>query len=163
MPWQGYHLYEFRVGENRFGVPDPEWADEPIRSAKGTRLAALIKRGVTTFAYLYDFGDDWRHTVSVISVRAVEQADPAREYPRFVVGERRAPPENVGGVDGFSEFLKAATRPRHREHKEVLTWYGGPFDPEDVSQADIEARIGKLARRRLLGRAAYLKSQGGRH
>ena len=69
----------------------------------------------------------------------------------------------MGGFDGFSEFLKAATRPHHREHKEVLTWYGGPFDPEDVSQADIEARIGKLARRRLLGRAAYLKSQGGRH
>jgi hypothetical protein len=69
----------------------------------------------------------------------------------------------VGGVDGFHEFLKAATRPRHREHKEVLTWYGGPYDPEDVGQADIEARICKLARRRLLGRAAYLKSQGGPH
>ena len=74
---------------------------------------------------------------------------------------RSQQPEDVGGIDGFSEFLKAATRPRHREHNEVLTWYGGPYDPEDVGQADIEARIGKLARRRLLGRAAYLKRQGG--
>ena len=45
----------------------------------------------------------------------------------------------------------------------MLTWYGGPYDPEDLGQAEIEARIGKLARRRLLGRAAYLKSQGGSH
>jgi Plasmid pRiA4b ORF-3-like protein len=65
-----------------------------------------------------------------------------------VAGERRAPPEDVGGVDGFHEFLKAATRPRHREHNEVLTWYGGPFDPEDLGQAEIEAKVGKLARRR---------------
>ena len=55
----GAAAHEFRVGENHYGVPDPEWADElPIRSAKSTRLAALIERGVTTFAYLYDFGDD---------------------------------------------------------------------------------------------------------
>ena len=45
----------------------------------------------------------------------------------------------------------------------MLAWNGGSFDPEDLGQADIEARIGKLARRRLLGRAAYLKSQGGPH
>lgn len=76
---------------------------------------------------------------------------------------RSQQPEDVGGIDGFSEFLKAATRPRHPEHARVLAWNGGSFDPEDLGQVDIAARIGKLARRRLLGRAAYLKSQGGPH
>ena len=59
-----------------------------------------------------------------------------------VSGERRAPPEDVGGVDGVHEFLKAATRPRHPEHARVLAWNGGPFDPEDLGRADIEAEIG---------------------
>ena len=32
------------------------------------------------FNYTYDFGDDWRHS---ITVEAVTDADPAVEYPRF--------------------------------------------------------------------------------
>ena len=44
-----------------------------------------LDRGITTCDYTYDFGDDWRHS---ITVEAVTDADPAAEYPRFVDGER---------------------------------------------------------------------------
>ncbi|WP_458437717.1 plasmid pRiA4b ORF-3 family protein [Methylorubrum extorquens] len=157
--WQDYHLHVFEVGEERYGVPDPEWDSlRPIRSEKGVRLATLIERAVASFTYTYDFGDDWQHR---IEVEAVEAGDPAVEYPRFVTGERRAPPEDVGGVPGYEEFVRAVTHPRHREHKAMLTWHGGPYDPEDIGEAEIVAALGKQARRRTLGRAAYLKSVGG--
>lgn len=45
----------------------------------------------------------------------------------------------------------------------MLTWHGGPYDPAEVGEAGIVAVIGKLARRRTLGRAAYLKSVGRYH
>lgn len=158
--WEGYHLHLFDVGDDRYGVPDPEWDSvRPIRSEKTMRLAILVARGIKRFGYTYDLGDDWRHEVVVEPVGA---ADPAAAYPRFVAGSRRAPPEDVGGVPGYEEFVQAITRPRHREHKAMLTWHGGPYDPDDIAEAEIAAALGKLARRRKLGRAAYLKSVGRR-
>lgn len=156
--WEGYHLHLFEVGEERYGVPDPEWDSvRPIRSEKAMRLAKLIERRIERLGYTYDFGDDWRHE---IAVEAVGAGDPTAEYPRFLSGARRAPPEDVGGVPGYKEFVRAITRPRHREHKAMLTWHGGPYDPDDIGEAEIVAALGKLARRRTLGRAAYLKSVG---
>ena len=59
------------------------------------RLAAIMESGLdlnlskcATLSYTYDFGDNWRHT---ISIEAVEDANPALEYSRFLDGERRAP------------------------------------------------------------------------
>ncbi|WP_245517709.1 plasmid pRiA4b ORF-3 family protein [Methylorubrum sp. Q1] len=154
--WEGYHLHLFEVGEERYGAPDPEWDGlRPLRSEKAIYLATLIERGIERFGYTYDFGDDWRHE---IAIEALEAADPAKEYPRFLSGARRAPPEDVGGVPGYEEFVRAMTHPRHREHKAMLTWHGGPYDPEDIGEAEIVAALGKQARRRTLGRAAYLKS-----
>ncbi|WP_204262982.1 hypothetical protein [Methylobacterium sp. BTF04] len=42
----------------------------------------------------------------------------------------------------------------------MLAWHGGPYDPDDMGEAEIVAALGKLARRRTLGRAAYFKSAG---
>lgn len=157
MPFQNYHLYEFRIGEHRYGIPDPDFgADLPIRDAKSIRLSRFLGEGVSSFAYVYDFGDNWQHTVTV---EGVAESDPEVTYPHFVDGAGRAPPEDVGGTPGFDEFIKAVTRPRAREHKRMVEWYGGPFDPAKVNVAAITARLSKLARRRALGKAAGLKAR----
>ncbi|TXN80038.1 plasmid pRiA4b ORF-3 family protein [Methylobacterium sp. WL8] len=156
MPFQDYHLFQFREGAVRYAIPDPHWPDGNTRSAKTTKLGALIDRGTTAFAYTYDFGDNWQHT---ITVEEVGPADPEVAYPRFLDGERRAPPEDVGGTMGFEEFLEAVTKPRHRERKRMLDWYGGPFDPGVIDQETIEAAMAKLARRRAIGQAAFAKSR----
>jgi hypothetical protein len=44
---------------------------------------------------------------AIASTRAITAADPALDYPRFIDGARRAPPEDVGGIPGFDEFLDA--------------------------------------------------------
>lgn len=71
-----------------------------------------------------------------------------------------APDVRQGGVPGYEEFVRAITRTRHREHKAMLAWHGGPCNPDDMGEAEIVAALGKLARRRTLGRAAYLQSAG---
>ena len=157
MPFQDYHLFQFQEGAVRYAIPHPEWPDGNARSAKTTKLGALVDRGTTAFAYTYDFGDNWQHT---ITVEEVGPADPDVAYPRFLNGEMRAPPEDVGGTMGFEEFLEAVTRPRHRERKRMLEWYGGPFDPEVLDRETIEAGMSKLARRRAIGQAAFAKSRG---
>jgi hypothetical protein len=155
MPFEDYHLFEFDIGDKRYGIPDPEWDDvRQTFNAKNIKLAALVDRSVGRFSYTYDFGDNWQHTVTIETTIA---ADPAADYPRFIDGVRRAPPEDVGGTPGFEEFLDIMAKPRHRERKRLVEWYGGPFNPDEVDLPTITARIGKLANRRALGKAAYAK------
>lgn len=157
MPFEDYHLFEFRAANQRYAIPDPEWDDLSARtlSAKTTKLGTIVERGITELAYTYDFGDDWRFK---ITMEDTHQADPAIEYPRFVEGEGRAPPEDVGGLSGFEHFLEAIVDPEHEEHDELKGWYGGPFDPADIRRHEILKRVGRLARRRTLGKAAFSKS-----
>lgn len=60
----------------------------------------------------------------------VESAEGHRSYPRCVGGEGRCPPEDCGGVHGYSELLQIIADPEHEEHKSTLQWAGGRFDPE---------------------------------
>tara|TARA_R110000850_G_scaffold118802_2_gene235920 strand:- start:372 stop:740 length:369 start_codon:yes stop_codon:yes gene_type:complete len=70
-------------------------------------------------------------------------------YPRFVDGERRGLPEHIAGTPGFEEFLEAMAKSRHPEHKSVIEWYGRLFDPADISRDEFNARMAKLAKRRM--------------
>ncbi len=157
MLFEDYHLFQFEVGDKRYGIPDPEW-DDVIKTldAARTRLGVLIDRGVSMFSYTYDFGDNWQHT---IAIEATAAADPVLDYPRFIDGARRAPPEDVGSIPGFEEFLEAMTKPRHPERKRLTEWYGGPFDPDDIDLPTITTGIAKLAQRRARGRYASAKSR----
>ncbi|WP_191554183.1 plasmid pRiA4b ORF-3 family protein [Brevundimonas aurantiaca] len=147
MGWQDYHLWEFEIGPHRYGDPDPEYpTNPPTQRAAGVKLAALIARGDLTFSYVYDFGDNWRHTVQV---EGVEPAQPHAPYPHFVEGALRCPPEDVGGTPGFEGFLEAVTTPRHPERRTMLDWYGGPFDPKDINRQMIEYRFAQIAKRRM--------------
>lgn len=158
MPFEDYHLFEFRTDDKRYATSKPEWDDLGSKtvSAKTTKVGLLVERGLTELAYTYDFGDDWRFTVTL---EAVADADMAIEYPRFVDGQGRAPPEDVGGLPGFDMFLEAMADPGHEEHDELKGWYGGTFDPNDIRRDEILRRVAKLARRRTLGKAAFAKSR----
>lgn len=160
MLFENRHLFRFDVGdgedERHYGIPDPEGDWIAITDARRVKLGKLIGDGVIRLTYTYDFGDDWRHT---LTIEAVGDSDPAQEYPRFVDGARRAPPEDVGGWPGFDAFLDAMARPGHPQRREMIRWYGRVFDPDDIGLADINKAIGKLARRRTIGKAAYAKSQ----
>jgi hypothetical protein len=147
MRWRDSHLHEFEVGEKIYGVPDPEDAfdDRKVYQAKSIRLGTLIDRGVREFLYLYDFGDNWRHRIIVLEVR---QGDPGNEYPRFVAATRRAPPEDVGGISGFAEFLETMSDPENDEHDRMVEWYGKRFDPEDIEERWIRMIIDDFAARR---------------
>lgn len=158
MPFEDRHLFEFRVEGKRYAIPDPEW-DSPgdkTHSAKTARIGQFAERGLRELTYTYDFGDDWRFT---IKVEVVEDADPTLEYPRFIDGMGRAPPEDVGGLPGFEMFLEALADPKHESHAELLEWHGGPFDPDDIRRDEILKCVQKLARRRTLGKAGFAKSR----
>jgi hypothetical protein len=147
MRWWDYHLYEFEIGDRFYGVPssDDVLYERKVYKASGLRLATVLERGIRDFLYVYDFGDNWRHRITVLDVR---QGDAGVEYPRFIAGARRAPPEDVGSISGFEEFLEAVTDPEHEQHARMLEWYDGPFDPDDIDEQRLRMIISDFAARR---------------
>jgi hypothetical protein len=58
-----------------------------------------------------------------------------RPYPVCVEGARAWPPEDVGGVWGYADFVEAIQNPDHEDHEGMLEWAGGSFDPAAVTRA----------------------------
>lgn len=148
MLFENYHLFRFDVGprghDTGYGIPDPDGFMDVI-DAKHATLGQLVEAETKKFTYTYDFGDDWRHTVIVESITP---ADPELTYPRFIDGVRRAPPEDVGGEPGFEHFLTVMADPGHPEHADLKRWYGRPFNPDDIAEPQIAARLAKLKKRK---------------
>jgi pRiA4b ORF-3-like protein len=134
MPWEDRHLHEFRFPtgdeEARIGLPgyDEFEEDEGLVASWETLLKDWFVAVPSQCLYVYDFGDDWVHTVTLESRRAAESGV---RYPRCTAGARRCPPEDVGGAHGYSEFLEALSNRHHSEHQAYLQWVGGRWNPED--------------------------------
>ncbi|MCE8540266.1 plasmid pRiA4b ORF-3 family protein [Ruegeria pomeroyi] len=161
MPWESYHLYDFRIGDRVYGEPDPEDAlwGRKIYQTRSMRLGMLVDRGVAEFLYTYDFGDDWQHR---ILIEEVTDAAPGTDYPVFVDGERTAPPEDVGGPPGFMGFVEAMAKPRHPQHRDMVRWYGGPFNPVDFGAEHIAANLRTIALKRKAALEAFERGRNKR-
>ena len=148
MGWHDCHLWEFIAADMTFGIPDPEndASGHKVRRASSATLARLIKNGITGFDYTYDMGDNWEHRVTI---ERLEPAEPGRDYPEFLGGGRRCPPEDCGGFSGYYDFLDAIAGPDKgtgsRRKKEMLTWYGGSYNPDDIGEKQIRAALKRIA------------------
>ena len=135
--WADSHLHNFEKDGKYWGIPEYE---DLIDESKIT-LAKLLKAEGESMIYVYDFGDNWRHEVvleKIIPVKDVVKA------PICFGGERRCPPEDVGGVSGYEEFLEAIFDPTHEDYEQFVRWAGGHFHDE----FDLEAVNETLSRMR---------------
>ncbi|WP_241691205.1 plasmid pRiA4b ORF-3 family protein [Roseovarius sp. A46] len=145
MGWTDTHLYEFRVGDAGWGVPDPDgFYDGPMDAKKMTLEKMIDQTGTRTIQYVYDFGDDWDHS---IRIERVNEAAPGMTYPRLLKASGASPPEDVGGAWGYEEFLEALADPNHEQHTDMVHWSGGNFDAEDAEIDSIIERFDRLAKK----------------
>jgi hypothetical protein len=127
MGWADSHLHRFEKGGKYWGVPDGDLIDE-----SKMLLSKLLKAEGESMVYVYDFGDDWVHEVVLEKIIAVN--DVAKK-PICLGGERRCPPEDVGGVSGYERFLKVIFDPKHKEYEDLAGWAGGHF----IDEFDLKA------------------------
>lgn len=158
MGWTGNHLFAFGVGSRRYGTPDPvQVKGHPrIFQAERVHVRTIIERGLKTFSYVYDFGDNWIHDCTIEGCRV---GDDATDYPAFVGGAGRCPPEDVGGISGFDEFLVAVADPGHPDHRRMIRWYGKPYDPRDINEGHVRQVFEALAIRRRGPLSSHRKSR----
>ncbi|WP_223839556.1 plasmid pRiA4b ORF-3 family protein [Saccharopolyspora pogona] len=85
--WDGDHLHGFTVGRRQYGDPyfDFDYDEHEIT------LAAAFARARKPITYTYDFGDDWRHE---ITLEKVVEPTPSATLPICVDGRGDAPVED---------------------------------------------------------------------
>lgn len=142
MGWTDSHLHEFTIGNKRY-TEYPESKEDGLACGR-YRLGELIKQKGRVFRYLYDFGDDWEHEL-VLEESRYFKPGPRRELA-CLEGERACPPEDVGGVPGYLEFLNALKDPNHEEHEDYTEWSGGNFDSERFAPESVNWELMKYLR-----------------
>lgn len=126
--WHSSHLHEFSNGLSRYMPLDTELMDihEDALDDRKIKLRRVLKDS-DRLRYLYDFGDSWQH---VIAVEAIEPCDFSGTWCEVLGGARACPPEDVGGVPGYLDFLESIQQPDSEADRRSLEWVGGSFDPE---------------------------------
>jgi hypothetical protein len=149
MGWNGYHLFSFTIFDEEYYNPDTgnltigmdlftksePIDDEEFQDLTKISLDQLGLKKNNTFYYLYDFGDDWHHSLKVLSTDYVPTI-PGTEFGCFG-GERACPPEDCGGPWNYDSMLKILADPSHEEYEETMDFLEEDFDPEDFDPDEI--------------------------
>lgn len=153
MGWTDSHLHEFDIGGLRYGDvdllnEDRFEGDAQAFDATQIRLRDFSCEPGTVFTYIYDFGDNWRHRVTLEQLVAIE---PKPKTAICIDGARCCPPEDVGSTSGYEEFLRvlSSTEPEDRdEQRQLKRWSGGKFDPKRFDLAKTDKKVRAALRRR---------------
>ena len=142
MGWLDYHLHLFRVREPEsgdvveIGIPDDEPFEDEISCVPGwdVAIAEYFTEAGDAAEYLYDFGDDWQH---VVSLEAMVDRVAKTRYPQCLGGSRACPPEDCGGIGGYENVLRVIADLSDEEHESMMEWLGGEYDPEAFEPAQV--------------------------
>jgi hypothetical protein len=136
-------------GTGRTGLPN--WRHEPAKSAVARcaeatqdldRLSLRLRR--------------------LLGAPAHADQHPQRRsrslLPRYIAGERNAPPEDCGGISGFYQTLDAAADPKHPNHAEAKKWLDD-YNPNIVDELPIKYALGRIANQRNAAKARLAKKK----
>ena len=139
MGWTNSHLHHFIIDDEFYGMPlDDDFGDMRTKDETRFKLNQLVSGKGFKFGYEYDFGDSWEHDLVIEKILPAEKG---ARYPICVAGKRACPPEDVGGIWGYEDFLKAISDPKHPEHAEMREWIGSDFDPERFNLNAVNAGL----------------------
>jgi hypothetical protein len=124
MGWDDFHRHVFEVGDGEYGPePDDRLEDEDdeefrepsawVAEARDLTVAQALTQGAGSFAYVYDFAEDWRVRVTLDG----ESESDAVVSVSCVGGEHAGPQQESRDLDPFTldaanRRLQRALRPR---------------------------------------------------
>jgi hypothetical protein len=140
MGWFDSHFHEFEITnpltglKTLIGIPEEEFADYKVLPGWKIKIADYFLRENKSANYIYDFGDNWEHKITLEKILPKENNV---TYPLCVKGERACPPEDCGGTYGYEDFLKIIGDPDDEQHERMLEWIGGEFNPEHFNPNEV--------------------------
>ncbi|PSF14308.1 plasmid pRiA4b ORF-3 family protein [Marinobacter fuscus] len=137
MGWRASHLHLFQVMDGTLigDLAEDEDGMLGFLDESAVSLSGVLVREGQSIRYEYDFGDSWEHQITLEKI--LPASGQSAPLPHCTKAVRQCPPEDVGGVPGYFEFLEAMHNPAHPEHEDAREWWGGVFDPEFVDLEEI--------------------------
>jgi hypothetical protein len=144
MGWDNYHLFEFTSKGKRIGLDmeDDFLMSDRITPSDSITIQEVLPRKRSNVGYTYDFGDSWEHSVVVEGI----SKDEVLLHPICLDGAMNCPPEDCNGVWGYVDLLEIIQNKNHPEHKEMLEWIGGKFDPSGFDIQLVKKQQAKFKR-----------------
>ena len=119
-----------------------ETYDYPIENASEYALCDLLSAG-EEMTFVYDFGDNWRHTVKVLDCQ--EYGKEEKQQIRLLDGKNACPPNDVGGINGYKEMLRTIMEdPDSDEAWEYYMWLGSKWDEKFFPAIDTAIALNEL-------------------
>ena len=140
MGWDNCHLHQFIAGKVFYNdgldsVHNFDDTEEYDRNERKYTVSDLLPEEKSSIIYEYDLGDSWTHQIVLKKILPAD-ADVDARQPRCVQGEQACPPEDCGGVWGYTDMLQAFQHTENSEHDEIVTGFSKDFNPEHF---DIDA------------------------
>ena len=147
--WLEYHLFKFDFPNTVITEPDPSYAPgelygEGIKELDPENTAINKFLGdYEEFEYEYDFGDSWKHKIVV--EKKIKDTKRNR-MPECLGGARSRPPEDVGGISGYEDFIEIIRNKGNPERQSMLDWAekdtrGYIYDPEYFNKNEVDRRL----------------------
>jgi hypothetical protein len=143
MGWNDSHRHAFRRERCESALVDPDAWDPPyhlltpVFDHLDCGLSALATEPGDRFQYDYNFHEGWMHDIRL------EVITPAAEpltAARCLAGRRACPPEDCGGLAGYTAILAALAAAEHPDHPTLLERVAG-YDPAHFDLVATNARL----------------------
>ena len=96
------------------------------KDAEALRYSDIFEKKGQTFTYIYDFGDDWIH---IITLEKIDKTDTSTK-PKLIDGKGACPPEDCGGPWGYENIKVVLEDKKHPEYHDIKEWLFG-YDEDD--------------------------------
>ena len=140
MGWWNAHLHEFVIEQGKYGMLLDDMYDFPELANETTVYLKQfsLKKGAKMY-YLYDFGDNWEHHLELIDIE-----DLPLDVPICTGGEGACPPEDCGGVWGYSDMRQIIKDPKHPKYEDWIDWMPQGFDPDVFLIEEVNKELKKF-------------------
>lgn len=123
--WTNSHLFLFsekgfdskRLITQTYEDMDP--GDSEFIEAEDVKLTDVFKEEKQIFTYIYDWGDNWEHKVTLEKI-----IPEISKTPDCHAGKGKCPPEDCGSIWGYSDIKEILKDPDHSEYESYIEWLG---------------------------------------
>jgi hypothetical protein len=149
MGWEDVHMHGFAkpqkneryhrvLASRRFEKPSGLGWGERANNEARFKLQDLMGQPKDKLLYLYDFGDDWEH---IITLTAVVETD--MTLPHLLKAQQGCPPEDCGGPSGATYWASVWYDKNHEDHEVALDMFGDQ-EPGWLDFESLQTAVKKL-------------------
>lgn len=139
MGWENEHPFSFTLGREVFNVSFRKDIEDALQEFNAVKVRSFFYKPGACGQYEYDFGDGWSHIIVMESF-----CTPGSQKYLCVDGAMACPPENVGGLQGYSDLCQKAKTRKSGKGDTAKGDLKPDYNPEAFDLKEVNAKLKKI-------------------